>query len=226
MARVAKKGRYLYRAYRRLWWLRFFMAVLAILILGASYYFPLLLLATPVPLFAYKRIEKQRRIVKSGLEGERITDKRLKMLPKSYVIYSDIHFNGSQIDHLVIGRSALYVVETKHVRGKLQGRGGEESWLLSKREGHQRHLYNPMKQVGTHAKQVRRGIGDERVPVVPILHLTHPDGYAKVTQPTTLFVEDRKGPEGLAHLIERLDKEKPPLPGRSIARVEERLGRI
>lgn len=226
MARVAKKGRYLYRAYRRLWWLRFFMVVLALLLLGSAYYFPVLLLAAPLPLVAYKRIEKKRRIVKSGLEGERITDKRLRMLPKEYLIYSDIHFNGSQIDHLILGRSALYVVETKHVRGRLQGRGSEESWLLSKREGHQRHLYNPMKQVGTHAKQVRRGIQDERVPVIPILHLTHPECTLKVKQPTTLYVEDRKGSEGLAHLIERLDREKPPLSGRSIDRVKERLGRI
>jgi hypothetical protein len=76
-------------------------------------------------LFCWKVHSKFRqiRVCRMGLDGERATGEELNQLMKQgYRVYHDLQADKFNIDHIVIGPSGVYAVETKY-RAKMNGNG-------------------------------------------------------------------------------------------------------
>ena len=67
-----------------------------------------------------------------GLEGENEVFKCLETLPKDYFIFNDVKLpgKGGNIDHIVIGPSGVFVIETKNYSGKYRINGNK--WFYYK----------------------------------------------------------------------------------------------
>ena len=65
----------------------------------------------------------------SGYFGEKMVAALLDMLPESFQILHDItvasHGKKSNIDHVVVGPTGIWVIETKNWRGRFEQRGGD-----------------------------------------------------------------------------------------------------
>ena len=99
-----------------------------------------------------------------GAGGERETGRHLAQLEaKGFVVLHDRKRPGSSgnIDHVVIGPTGVWVVETKSWRGRVKVRGGE-LWLNGRSTG-------AVDQVRRNAAAVAQLISDPRVPVRPVL---------------------------------------------------------
>ena len=65
--------------------------------------------------------------------------------------------NTSQIDHIVIKPSGVYVIETKNYEGKILGKRDELEWIQVLAAGHVKNkFYNPVKQNYTHIKNIKK----------------------------------------------------------------------
>jgi hypothetical protein len=60
----------------------------------------------------------KRRIWSKGAKGEKIVAKKLKKLPKKYTAIRDVKIPnlGGDIDHVVVGPTGIYVIETKNYK--------------------------------------------------------------------------------------------------------------
>lgn len=112
-----------------------------------------------------KKYIKNKRILKAGIIGEQNVQNVLKKLnQKKYYIFNDIilsHPNKrtSQIDHLIISRKGIFVIETKNYSGVLYGDVKEKYWIHI--SGKNRHtVYNIIFQNQGHIKCVKNKIKD------------------------------------------------------------------
>jgi len=97
-------------------------------------------------------------ILKFGLQGEKEAFDLLSKLPKQYKILSDVHIvdgtKSSQIDFVIIGPNGLFIMESKHIKGIINGK--EDDTYLQKvkigRGGDKyfKRMYNPIKQIRGH----------------------------------------------------------------------------
>lgn len=84
---------------------------------------------------------------KKGNEGEIIVADYLDTLPEDYLIFNDVKIPGmgGNIDHIVIGPTGIYVIETKNYTGKYRIKGNQ--WFYYK-NGHPTEIKkNPGTQV-------------------------------------------------------------------------------
>lgn len=113
-----------------------------------------------------------------GARGEGRVSSVLADLPcEDYWVFNDILIrNGdytTQVDHLIISRYGVFVIETKTVHGKVYGSGGSEYWKQYlpdtgyKRFGftQEHQLRNPLWQNAGHIKALRRLVFGNDVPV-------------------------------------------------------------
>jgi hypothetical protein len=89
--------------------------------------FPIFIIVTPAitGFFCWRLRRKfqQIRLCRMGLDGERATGEELNQLMKhGYLVYHDMQAGKFNIDHIVIGPSGVYAVETKY-RSKVAGNG-------------------------------------------------------------------------------------------------------
>ncbi|AUB58791.1 nuclease [Methanobacterium sp. MZ-A1] len=82
-----------------------------------------------------------------GLEGEKMVADYLNTLPKDYFVYNDVKLpgKGGNIDHIVIGPTGVYVIETKNYSGKYRIKG--DQWLYYKNDSPMVIKNNPGTQV-------------------------------------------------------------------------------
>lgn len=74
------------------------------------------------------RYEREREAWRSGAEGERVVARTLDLLPVDYVVFHDFNTRMGNFDHLVIGPTGIFAIETKNWRGitpELQTGGSE-----------------------------------------------------------------------------------------------------
>ncbi len=100
---------------------------------------------------------------------------------EDYRIYNDLLIrNGNyttQVDHIVISRYGVFVLETKNVHGKVYGGGNAEFWKQYlpdtgyKRYGftQEHQLRNPIWQNDGHIKTLRKLVFSDDVPVYGIV---------------------------------------------------------
>src|SRR5690554_1020770 len=76
------------------------------------------------------------RVYESGLEGEARSEGVLSGLPDSYYVFPsiDIEYQGkkSQIDHLVVGPTGVFVIESKNVKGCIVGSDSDKDITVYK----------------------------------------------------------------------------------------------
>jgi len=80
---------------------------------------------------AFKFIAKRSDQAERGADAEVAVAHLLRTLPKEYYVFNDLGFEGFNIDHVVIGPTGVFTVETKSHRGKVSARG--EALLLNGR---------------------------------------------------------------------------------------------
>lgn len=109
-----------------------------------------------------------------GKIGEINVANRLKKLPKEdYWIINDLMLKfgnwTSQIDHVVVSRYGVFVIETKNYQGWITGGENSDSWTQNI-YGHKYSLHNPVHQNESHLKAIRKVLGDNgRIKMIPIV---------------------------------------------------------
>lgn len=110
--------------------------------------------------------------------GEKRVSSYLEELPcEDYMVYNDLLIRDgrhtTQVDHVIISRYGVFVLETKNVHGKVYGSDNAEIWKQYlpdtgyKRYGYtQEHqLRNPIWQNDGHIKSLRRLVFGDAVPI-------------------------------------------------------------
>ena len=79
--------------------------------------------------FAYGRqgVARRYRHAYDGAAGERETAKRLAFLPASFTVVNDLSFSGFNVDHVVVGPTGVWAIETKSQTGSVEERG-DDMW--------------------------------------------------------------------------------------------------
>ena len=84
-----------------------------------------------VAVVAFKLLAKRSDQAERGADAEVVVAGLLGDLPKEYRVFHDLVFEGFNIDHVVIGSTGVFTVETKSHRGQVSARG--ETLLLNGR---------------------------------------------------------------------------------------------
>lgn len=106
-------------------------------------------------------------------EGEAAMAKRLRRLSRfRYFKLHDLMINNgamdSQIDHVVVSRYAIFVIETKDYGGSIVGSEWDQNWTQHFKKS-QYSFHNPIRQNYGHVKAVEALVGDYDLPIVPIV---------------------------------------------------------
>lgn len=121
-----------------------------------------LLLLGPLVFCAFALLAKltydKMHVLAAGLKGESATNAALKQLDDEYWLFSNLTVTyknrTSELDHVIVGPGGLFVLESKHLSGKITGAYDDKKWLREKqsRAGvlYSQKIYSPRKQVGTH----------------------------------------------------------------------------
>jgi hypothetical protein len=108
--------------------------------------------------------QHRSRIVGEGSEGEALTAKVLDNMQMDARVLHSVQFESGdktrELDHVLITHSALFVIETKYLRGRIAGAPDDREWTLHKRarktrSRYKRAFYNPLKQVATQIYHLR-----------------------------------------------------------------------
>lgn len=130
-------------------------------------------------------------IARAGMRGERLTEESLHALPKDYKLFADITIEydkkESQIDHIVVGPTGVYVVETKYWTGDIV-EGNSDNTVIQVKKGKNIEHYHPSKQVGTHVYRLSSVLKKEgvRAWVRGCAHFSNED--------VQVFIENEKNP--------------------------------
>ncbi len=115
------------------------IAAVAVIVLAAGYEVRL------------REIASESRNIEGGRRGEQQMAGRLaEQLADDHVILNDLEFRIAhercQIDHLVIGPSGIYVIESKYWAGTLSGDAGDAQWKQRRSDGSVRRVKSPVQQ--------------------------------------------------------------------------------
>ncbi len=95
-----------------------------------------------------------------GVLGERSVKRILSRLPEeSYHVLNDIMVNGNygltQIDHVVVSKYGIFVIETKNMKGKIYGGERSAEWTKYSK-GRKLSIKNPVHQNYGHIKAIEQ----------------------------------------------------------------------
>lgn len=133
-----------------------FVGYVGILLLLVSWNWLLALVFLAVPLIAAKRCMPQMK----GYIGERRVQKILLRLGKEYTVFHNVYVTKNdgkktQIDHVVISKYGIFVVETKNYSGWIFGSEEQKNWTQTFYKN-QYSFYNPILQNRTHVRALQR----------------------------------------------------------------------
>ncbi len=114
----------------------------------------------------------EMKILISGLEGEQTALDMLSELGDNCHIYTNlmITYDGrdSETDIIVVAPHTVTIVEVKNYKDSLIGDWSDEELVLEAERGHTTHrneVYNPVKQVATHAYRLSNALREHGIPV-------------------------------------------------------------
>lgn len=89
-----------------------------------------------------------------GYAGEQAVSTKLSdlsLMHPGYTVFNNVLLPGrddtlTQIDHLVLSKFGIFIIETKHYSGKVTCEPYEENWTVRYPSGHDFSLYNPLRQ--------------------------------------------------------------------------------
>ena len=213
MARTYRQHGNTYFAYYLKGALRLALYVaLAVIGLFLTYYIHFAALVLLLPLFMIPKELGHFEAMKAGMLGENVTDEILEGLPHYYHVLRDVTIrkqNGfNQLDHIVVGKKGIFVVETKYYSGAVKGRDKDVKILQKKRvkgSVYSSRFLNPAKQVTNHVVAVKRYLKLtewKNVPVYGIVFFSHPDARVKVrSKEVRVFSARKRGAKRLVRHI-------------------------
>ena len=111
-------------------------------------------------------------IMGKGAYAEDRVARRLSRLPEEYRVFNDVYLRNRgrsvQIDHIVISRYGIFVIETKNYKGWVYGAEEAEYWTQNI-YGHKYQLYNPIRQNSSHVGAICNILRINREKVIPIV---------------------------------------------------------
>ncbi|MBQ2724541.1 MAG: NERD domain-containing protein [Clostridia bacterium] len=113
--------------------------------------------------------DRERGILKAGIEGEEKALRIMEHLPGSYHVYTNliVPYNGkeSETDMIVAGPTGVYIVEVKGHKGTITGDWSDENLRQEKddRSRTVKTFYNPLKQVGTHVYRLSNAFRQQKI---------------------------------------------------------------
>ncbi|WP_170367822.1 nuclease-related domain-containing protein [Ruegeria arenilitoris] len=105
---------------------------------------------------------------RKGARGERRVHSALTSVlnEKDYQVLSDLTLpvagGTTQIDHLLISRYGIFVIETKNMSGWIFGSSDQRNWTQVLKGGKRRSFQNPLRQNYAHVKAVQVILGIEQ----------------------------------------------------------------
>lgn len=111
-----------------------------------------------------------KRII--GTIGEFWVKKELKKLPREYLVLNDIMLiadnKSSQIDHLVVSKYGIFVIETKQYNGYLKGNDYDKKWIV--KVGNKKYyINNPIHQNYGHVQFLKKVLSLSENKFIPIV---------------------------------------------------------
>ena len=107
-----------------------------------------------------------------GRRGERRISLRLFSLPSEYHVFNDVYIEAQgrsvQIDHIVVSRYGIFVIETKNYTGWIYGNDKSEFWIKNM-YGNKYRFRNPLKQNYSHVKSLQALLGVPESKFIPII---------------------------------------------------------
>lgn len=158
-----------------------------------------------------KYLKKRARDAERGARGEIKVSEKLKDLPDGYNVLHDIAFQGFNVDHIVIGPTGIFVIETKSHHGKVTAKG--DIVLLNGHMPEKDFINQTWKQVYSIKELLKERSGKEWS-LKPVLCFTN------------AFVEVRGAVKGIAvvnikFLTQYLTGQAPRLPDSEIGKVTD-----
>lgn len=98
-----------------------------------------------------------------GIKGEYIVADYLNQLPEDYFVFNDVKFPGSygNLDHVVVGPTGVYVIETKNYEGFFLVKGNE--WFYKNGSRVKKAKGQPGKQVMANSISLKKFLEDNGV---------------------------------------------------------------
>lgn len=95
-----------------------------------------------------------------GYIGEKRIHKRLQSLGELYHVFHDVYLtkedgNTTQVDHIVVSKMGIFVIETKNYTGWIFGSEKQRKWTQVIYKNKQ-SFYNPILQNRTHVKALKQ----------------------------------------------------------------------
>lgn len=111
-------------------------------------------------------------IMGKGAYAEVRVARRLSRLPEEYHVFNDVYIRSGdrsvQIDHVIISRYGVFVIETKNHKGWVYGSENAEHWTQNI-YGYKYKLYNPIRQNASHVSAIcnlLRITQDKTIPII------------------------------------------------------------
>lgn len=110
---------------------------------------------------------------KRGPDGERRVARLLRKLPEGYYSFHDLFIERegytTQIDHVVVSRYGIFVIETKNYSGNIYGSDGAEQWVQYLRRGEKHYFQNPIRQNAHHTEALKSLLGLPEKQLIPLI---------------------------------------------------------
>lgn len=119
-------------------------------------------------LFYHKKYIDKKEIIEYGHQAEKKVKKALSKFVKRYggYLYNDIYVQdetgfSSNIDHIILNRAGLFIIETKGNKGIVRGNSDDKYWTCIKKP-HQgdKTIRNPIKQNKAHIYTLKKMFGN------------------------------------------------------------------
>ena len=124
-----------------------------------------------------------------GARGEEYTLSLLKLLPDKFAIFNQVLIPNdraekgyNEIDFVIVGENAVFVVEVKNIKGVVCGHINERYWIKkhisSSGKEYEKKIYNPIYQVRHQANVLRyyfKKTTGIKLPVVEMVFFSHPE---------------------------------------------------
>lgn len=159
-----------------------------------------------------------------GKDAERLARSELERLPKAlYTSYHGVYLprpNGNgmtEIDHIVISRYGVFVIETKWVGGQMILGGAEDQyWTKYYNERTEHSMRNPILQNRGHVRAVTRFLRVKPKATVPLVYLPGPARPDRSLGPEVVdgraladrileYSQERLAPDRVSSLVAALD---------------------
>lgn len=131
--------------------------------------FLIIVLSIFVFVLIFLRINRAKII---GKEGEKKVSLRLHLLPTEYYLLNDVYLNiqgnSVQIDHIIVSKYGIFVIETKNYKGLIFGTDKSEYWTKNM-YGKKYTFRNPLKQNYYHVKCLQSLLNIPQSKFVPIV---------------------------------------------------------